>query len=174
MFAHRYRTRFRTTALLNDSPATRARAESLSRGSECVEASPNANTGPLFPSSSDTGQGHVSYDFAGAVGNVPAELSHCEEQTVDSTTILLVVILVLVFVSLFTRGAGDSPRLRTVERKLDLLLKQLGVDPNEGLDEQIQQLVKSGQKIEAIKLYRMQSGLGLKEAKEHIEQQYGM
>ncbi len=90
------------------------------------------------------------------------------------TTILLVVILVLVFLSLFARGSGDSPRLRAIERKLDLLLKQLGVDPNEGLDDQIQQLIKSGQKIEAIKLYRMQSGLGLKEAKEYLEQQYGM
>ncbi len=92
----------------------------------------------------------------------------------DSTTILLVSILVVVVFSLFARGNGDSTGLRMLDRKLDLLLKQLGVDPNEGLDDQIQQLLKSGQKIEAIRLYRMQSGVGLKDAKEFLERQYGM
>ena len=55
------------------------------------------------------------------------------------------------------------------ERKVDLILKHLGIDPNQGVDEQIMELMKSGQKIEAIKLYREQTGVGLKEAKEYVE-----
>jgi hypothetical protein len=93
----------------------------------------------------------------------------------DATLILLIAILVLVFFSLFVRGgSGESPRLRLVERKLDLLLKNMGVDPNAGLDDQLQQLVREGRKIEAIKVYRAQSGVGLKEAKDYIEGRYGI
>ncbi len=91
----------------------------------------------------------------------------------EVSTMLLVAILVLAVLALFKTTGSDTARLRSIERKLDLTLKQLGVDPDEGLDEQIKQLVRSGQKIEAIKLYRTQSGAGLKEAKDHIEAQYG-
>jgi hypothetical protein len=70
-------------------------------------------------------------------------------------------------------GGGDSPRLRSVERKLNLILTQLGVDPDQGLDSQLKDLVRAANKIEAIKRYRQQTGVGLKEAKEHIEGQYG-
>ena len=91
----------------------------------------------------------------------------------EISTMLLMAILVLAVLTLFKGTGSDTARLRSIERKLDLTLKQLGVDPNEGLDEQIKQLVRSGQKIEAIKLYRAQSGAGLKEAKDHIEAQYG-
>jgi Ribosomal protein L7/L12 C-terminal domain len=83
---------------------------------------------------------------------------------------LLVAILVLVVLSLFARGGGDATaRWRSIERKLDLILANLGIDPNQGLDRQISDLVRSGQKIEAIKLYREQTGVGLKEAKDYVE-----
>jgi len=83
---------------------------------------------------------------------------------------LLVAILVLVFLSLLARGGGNvSARLPSMERKLDLILTNLGIDPNQGLDQQITELVRSGQKIEAIKLYREQTGVGLKEAKDYVE-----
>ncbi len=92
----------------------------------------------------------------------------------DSTTVLLVAILALVLLSLLVRRGGDLTRLRLLERKMDLILNQLGVDPNQGLDDEIKLLVQSGQKIEAIKLYRLKSGVGLKDAKDYIEQHYGM
>lgn len=83
---------------------------------------------------------------------------------------LLIAILVLVFLSLFARGGPNvSPRLRSLERKLDLILTSLGIDPNQGIDKQITDLVRSGQKIEAIKVYREQTGVGLKEAKDYVE-----
>jgi ribosomal protein L7/L12 len=56
-----------------------------------------------------------------------------------------------------------------LERKVDLILKHLGIDPNQGVDEKIMELMRAGQKIEAIKLYRKQTGVGLKEAKDYVE-----
>lgn len=88
----------------------------------------------------------------------------------STDTWLLIAILVLGVVSLFARGGGDSTaQLSSLNRKLDLILKNLGIDPCEGLDTKLQELVRNGQKIEAIKLYRMQNGGGLKEAKEYVE-----
>jgi len=83
---------------------------------------------------------------------------------------LLIAILMLVFLSLFARGGGNATaRLLAIDRKLDLILTNLGIDPNQGLDKQISDLVRSGRKIEAIKLYREQTGVGLKEAKDYVE-----
>jgi len=88
----------------------------------------------------------------------------------STDTWLLVAILALGVISLLTRGGGDSSaQISSLNRKLDLILKNLGIDPCEGLDTRLQELVRSGQKIEAIKLYRMQNGGGLKEAKEYVE-----
>ncbi len=89
----------------------------------------------------------------------------------DYTTWLLIGILALVFLSLFTRGGRDdaSARLGGIDRKLDLILTNLGIEPNQGLDKQLADMVRSGQKIEAIKLCRAEMGLGLKEAKDYVE-----
>lgn len=85
-------------------------------------------------------------------------------------TWLLIAILMLVMLSLFARGGGNvSVQLRAIDRKLDLILDNLGIDPHQGLDKQLVDLVRSGQKIQAIKLYRQQTGVGLKEAKDHVE-----
>jgi len=56
-----------------------------------------------------------------------------------------------------------------LERKINLILEHLGLDPNQGVNEQVLELMKSGQKIQAIKLYREQTGVGLKEAKDYVE-----
>jgi hypothetical protein len=95
------------------------------------------------------------------------------ELSMDTNFWLLIAVLVLVFFSLFKGSAGEPPRLRSIDQKLDLILTQLGIDPNEGLDAQLKELAHSGRKIEAIKLYRQQTGVGLKEAKDHIESHYG-
>ena len=74
--------------------------------------------------------------------------------------------------ALLLRRSGRSDtagRLRSVERKIDLILDHLGLDPNQGVDRQVLELVKGGRKIEAIKLYRDLTGVGLKEAKDYVE-----
>jgi hypothetical protein len=85
----------------------------------------------------------------------------------DYNLILLGTILFLVVIKL--PDNGQLMRLKVVERKLDLILEHLGLNPNKGVDLQILELVKSNQKIAAIKLYREQTGVGLKEAKDYVE-----
>jgi ribosomal protein L7/L12 len=59
-----------------------------------------------------------------------------------------------------------------VEAKLDLLLKQANIqfDPFVHVPREIAEAVRAGKKIKAIKLQRQTSGMGLKEAKEFIEE----
>ncbi len=61
-------------------------------------------------------------------------------------------------------------RVATIERKLDLLLRQLGVDPVPPMSDRVKLLAQNPtQKIAAIKAYREETGTGLKEAKDAVE-----
>ena len=83
-------------------------------------------------------------------------------------TFWLVLIFGLLLMAHFLspKATGSNSRL---ERKVDLILKHLEIDPNQGVDEKIMELMKAGQKIKAIKLYREQTGVGLKEAADYVE-----
>lgn len=67
-----------------------------------------------------------------------------------------------------SRRLADS---RRIERKLDALLKHQGIcAPQAVLSEEVQRLARDpSQKIAALKLHREQTGLGLADAKEDIE-----
>jgi hypothetical protein len=82
--------------------------------------------------------------------------------------VLALLILSLCF-SLTSAVSNNGQRLRSLERRVDLILKHLGIDPNQGINPQVQELMKAGQKIQAIKLYRELTGAGLKEAKDYVE-----
>jgi ribosomal protein L7/L12 len=63
-------------------------------------------------------------------------------------------------------------RVARIERKLNALLRHHGVDPTQGLplSERVKQLANDpSRKIEAIKVYREETGAGLAEAKEAVE-----
>ncbi|WP_433713726.1 ribosomal protein L7/L12 [Nocardia sp. CA-084685] len=63
-------------------------------------------------------------------------------------------------------------RIDQLERKLDMIIKHLGLpsqDPAMPYDE-IDELIRQGKKIHAIKLYRTLTGHGLREAKDAIEE----
>ncbi len=72
-----------------------------------------------------------------------------------------------------------TDRLRGIERKLNALLRHHGVDLTQGLppaelglplSDRVKQLAADpARKIEAIKVYRDETGAGLAEAKEAIE-----
>jgi ribosomal protein L7/L12 len=84
------------------------------------------------------------------------------------------VLAVLLLAILGARIKGLQSRMGVMSRleaKVDLLLKQANItfDPYANVPPEIAQAVRDGKKIEAIKLYRQSSGLGLKEAKEYIE-----
>ncbi len=78
---------------------------------------------------------------------------------------------------LFSGGrdtTGLETRLRRIERKLDLILEFLHVPVKDielvnQVSAAVRQLADEGRKIEAIKLYREQTGAGLREAKEMVE-----
>jgi ribosomal protein L7/L12 len=60
-----------------------------------------------------------------------------------------------------------------LERQVTFLLDHLGLeyheDPNTGVSPEILELVRAGRTIEAIRLFREETGFGLKQAKEFIE-----
>jgi hypothetical protein len=64
-------------------------------------------------------------------------------------------------------------RLRRIENKLDLVMQHLGLkyEPPEfyGMTAEARTLADAGQKIAAIKVYREETGAGLKEAKDAVE-----
>ena len=69
----------------------------------------------------------------------------------------------------------DTDRLRRLDGKLDLILKHLGLEyrgpeARGGLSAEVMALADNpARKINAIKLHREQTGLGLKEAKDAVE-----
>lgn len=90
----------------------------------------------------------------------------------------LIAFAVLTLILLVVIGArlnGFQSRLAVLGRidaKLDLLLKQANIkyDPYANVSAAVVEAVRSNQKIEAIKLYRQATGVGLKEAKEYVEE----
>jgi ribosomal protein L7/L12 len=65
-------------------------------------------------------------------------------------------------------------RIAALERKVSFLLQHLGIDADEApavtTDDEVMRLVRLGKTIDAIKLYRERTGVGLAEAKTAIDQ----
>lgn len=86
------------------------------------------------------------------------------------------ILIALIFVaSIQWRLSEIENRVAALSRldaKLDLLLKQAGIqyDPYKNLPHEIVDAVRAGKKIQAIKRYREIAGVGLKEAKDFIEE----
>ena len=61
--------------------------------------------------------------------------------------------------------------LSRLEAKIDLLLEHAGIafDPYKKVAPEIADAVRAGRKIEAIKLHRNATGVGLRDAKEYVE-----
>ena len=86
--------------------------------------------------------------------------------------IMILGLLIYVRVSmagLNQSGARQAVRLGRLERKVDAIVKHLGVSVVDEVDPKVLELVIAGKKIEAIKLYREQTKVGLKEAKDYVE-----
>ncbi len=91
--------------------------------------------------------------------------------------VILFVMLSLMF--LFFTGSSayallkrrDRARFARIERKLDTLLKHHGLDPAQCdiLSDDVKKLADEGKKIPAIKLHRQETGLGLADAKDDVE-----
>jgi ribosomal protein L7/L12 len=67
----------------------------------------------------------------------------------------------------------DQERLARLESQVNYLLRYLGVDADAAADDaippQVAALIQQGKLIQAIKVYRRMTGLGLKEAKDAVD-----
>lgn len=70
---------------------------------------------------------------------------------------------------LFFTSSSNEGRLRAIERKLDAIMAHLGIAEGSNDVAEVRQLASNGRKIEAIKLYREQTGCGLAEAKAFVD-----
>lgn len=67
------------------------------------------------------------------------------------------------------RTQRQERSIASLERKMDLVMRHLGIEePSDSIDPVLRTLA-SGNKIALIKLYREQTGVGLKEAKDAVE-----
>ncbi|UAB99517.1 ribosomal protein L7/L12 [Dactylosporangium vinaceum] len=77
-----------------------------------------------------------------------------------------------------SRSPDPSARLAALERKVDLIMRHLGItEPEPEVHPLVLQELQAGRKIQAIKVYRELTGTGLREAKdevEAIERRYGL
>jgi ribosomal protein L7/L12 len=75
-------------------------------------------------------------------------------------------------------GSDPSARLAAIERKLDLIIAHLGISvPEPEVNPVVLQELQQGRKIQAIKVYREMTGVGLKQAKDDVEaiaRRYGL
>jgi hypothetical protein len=78
-------------------------------------------------------------------------------------------VAILFLVWPWPKPARNSLRLRRIETKLDAIVKHLNLDVGPQVDPQIVDLLAADKKIEAIKLYREQSGASLSDAKAYVE-----
>ncbi len=84
----------------------------------------------------------------------------------------LVFIMVPFASMLLFRLLDAKKRIARIEHKVNLLLRHSGIDLLEGLplSDRVKELARDpARKIEAIKVYRQETGAGLAEAKEAVE-----
>jgi hypothetical protein len=85
--------------------------------------------------------------------------------------VLLALVILLSVSSQFDR---TRPRLERIERKLDRIMDHFEIHEfGERQWAKVDELLREGKKIEAIKRYRQFSGASLKEAKEAVERRMG-
>jgi ribosomal protein L7/L12 len=83
-------------------------------------------------------------------------------------------LFLLVVSSLFRTKESSSPDVNRLERKVDYLLKHFDLDPKEAAaiqaSAEVLSLVQASDKIGAIKQLRKETHMGLREAKEAVEE----
>lgn len=84
-----------------------------------------------------------------------------------------IVGFIMILIGVIAQLQSDISRIKLT---LDKISKQVGVPSpiTENIDIEIRNLVLEGKKIKAIKRYRMVTGIGLKEAKEYIDELSGI
>ena len=74
-----------------------------------------------------------------------------------------------------TMYSSDDDRIVRLERQVDFLFRRLGIDPDmalaqdDALPPALYDFIARGKLIQAIKIYRQTTGVGLKEAKDAVD-----
>ena len=78
--------------------------------------------------------------------------------------------LLLLVASTYDRGrARRDRRLAAIERKLDTVLRHLGIEEPPPEEPDVVRCLEAGNRIQAIKAYRERTGAGLAEAKDIVD-----
>jgi ribosomal protein L7/L12 len=90
-------------------------------------------------------------------------------------SLLAVIVVASVVATTLHRASSVERRLQALSRleaKLDALLNHHGVrlDPYAGVPSAVADALRGNRKIDAIKAYRAATGVGLREAKEFVEE----
>lgn len=88
---------------------------------------------------------------------------------INSIWIIIGVAMLMILVSVISQLRNDLMRMRST---LDRIAEKIGVPDivNKEEKEELMRFISEGKEVEAIKKYRIITGLGLKEAKEYIDQ----
>ncbi|KUO21268.1 ribosomal protein L7/L12 [Streptomyces dysideae] len=89
--------------------------------------------------------------------------------TVGLLGLLFALVVIVGVISIEGRISRADKRVARIERKLDLILDHLGLGEDEPRMAEVAALRRDGKTIQAIKVYREVTGVGLKEAKEAVE-----
>ncbi|MBY6237035.1 hypothetical protein KUV99_12775 [Vibrio harveyi] len=107
------------------------------------------------------------------IGFIPHNFSCLGEQRVSKEGFVEWMLGILAFAVFWGQNEFSSIKYRQkiIERKIELLLEQSGleVDQRFGVSIEVCDVVKSGAKLKAIRLYRKEMGASLRDAKRVIE-----
>ena len=76
-----------------------------------------------------------------------------------------------VSIVLMMNVSNQKEQIKILNNKLNKIINHLGIEDEElnKINDELNKLIIEGQKVKAVKLYRMTTGAGLKESKEYID-----
>lgn len=80
-----------------------------------------------------------------------------------------VLLLLTIIVLLLATPNQSEAKIKHMDKKLDQIMDYLGVEP-ENINEELKEVIADNKKIPAIKRLRQETGMGLKEAKEYVDE----
>lgn len=80
-----------------------------------------------------------------------------------------IIVLLLMIIGMLVASPGSSEfKIKHMDKKLDKIMEHLGIE-EVNIDEELKELLAEEKKIPAIKRLREETGMGLKEAKEYVD-----
>ncbi|MGA5415219.1 hypothetical protein [Streptomyces pseudogriseolus] len=87
----------------------------------------------------------------------------------ETAILFLTCVVLLGVASIHTALSRSERRVARVERKLDQVMRHLGLEEEVPRRDEILALVRDGKQVQAIRLYREATGAGLVEAKQAVD-----